>query len=53
MVELNLYETNVLLFGEPSCFLGMVFLYIIMFLEVVFVGSYGLIMILWVLRRLS
>lgn len=52
MTELNLYDTNVLLIGEPTCMIGVVLIYLLCVIEVMFVGTWSLIFTMAILRKL-
>lgn len=48
----SLYDVNVLLMGEPTNMIGVVLIYLLTFIEVMFIGIWGVCLSLLVIRRL-
>lgn len=52
MTELTIYDTMVLLFGEPTNLVGLVLVYIFAFIFVMLLSVWGLTVTLLVIRRI-
>lgn len=52
MTELSIYDSMVLLLGEPTNMVGMVLIYILAFFLVILMGCWGLALSILVIKRI-